>query len=216
MIDQKTQNKLNKTVYDIALAKLPERIDDFTKWFMTGVGAALTLLLTNAAQITSEIPATYFKLTLALLALSLVFGFVARAMCTVIVVVRDVQQQLAGEMEAIFGLKHDDTLSPRVALDAKGADAALEITRQMSKPMFPHVRYFAMRAAKKAIADTSGQDRVSIGLTKASQWQANIALLSFVLAIAGAAIAISGISRSTPTHSPATPTAASADHGRQK
>lgn len=204
MIDAKTQNKLNKTAYDIALAKLPERIDEFTKWFMTGVGAALTLMITNAAQVANEIPAKQLKLALAFLALSLVLGFVARAMCTVIIVVRDVQQQLAGEMEQIFGIKHDDTLSPRGKLDTQSADAALNITRSMMKPMFSHVRFFALRAARNAIADTSGQDRVSVGLTRASQWQATIALVSFVLAIVGAGFAIGGISmnRTSSTNSP--------------
>lgn len=195
MIDAKTQNKLNKAVYDIALAKLPERIDKFTKWFMTGVGAALTLLITNASQVANEIPTVQFKSMLVFLTLSLSAGFVARAMCTVIIVVRDIQQPLVMEMANIFGIDPETMLSPRAPLDAKGAEAVLEINRKMTEPFLPHIRFFAMRAAKNSVADTSGRDRVSFGLVKASQWQGIVAVLSFVLAIVGAGCAIDGISR---------------------
>jgi hypothetical protein len=109
-------------------------------------------------------------------------------------------------------------LSPRAPLDAKGAEVVLEINRKMTEPFFPHIRFFAMRAARNSVADTSGRDRVSLGLVKASQWQGIVALLSFLLAIVGVGCAIDGISRnrahlasdSTPSISkqpiPATPT----------
>jgi len=168
------------TGYRTMVAVLPARIDEFTKWLMTGTGAVAGLMVTGADKLVPVLGTRGFRLTIYLLLLSLGLGIVSRLLASVVMVANEVMETMERKLSEPEGAPME------ISFLAGSESPEVEETfrEEFAAPLPFHVRWLSRRLSKRR-GRTSSLSAIGRLLVRASVWQGAFAMLAVVATIAG-------------------------------
>jgi hypothetical protein len=100
--------------YRTIVAVMPGRVDEFTKWLMTGTGGIAGLMVAGADKLLPVLGTRGFQVTIYLLLASLALGLFSRLLASIVMVSNEVLET----MEAKLSDPHGEAL--KISFLAKG------------------------------------------------------------------------------------------------
>ncbi|MGA7439346.1 MAG: hypothetical protein WBW32_14600 [Luteibacter sp.] len=166
--------------YRTMVAVLPVRIDEFTKWLMTGTGAVAGLMVTGADKLVPVLGARGFRMTIYLLLASLGLGIVSRLLASVVIVVYEVMET----MERKLSEPEDDPIEISFLAGNESPEMEEKFREEFAAPLPFHVRWLSRRLSRRT-GRTPSLSVIGRLLVRASIWQGAFATLAIVSTITG-------------------------------